>query len=189
MIQIFGNAPNQISCLTLITFALVMHIHLLLVSDQHSNIFPTLPNKLQSMKFTQIWVKGSKKKKPLWQSILSRKESRSFLCVEVPHFFFFHLMNGRDCVPWKKCYITKGFPAMSAHFSSYLHILHKNLTKLSCTGQHTVSSHVYLGKMYKLKRIRNELLKCILTSSLLFCQELVEIAKYVAGKHSHVYAH
>lgn len=89
MIQIFGNAPNQISCLTLITFALVMHIHLLLVSDQHSNIFPTLPNKLQSMKFTQIWVKGSKKKKPLWQSILSRKESRSFLCVEVPHFFFF----------------------------------------------------------------------------------------------------
>lgn len=88
MIQIFGNAPNQISCLTLITFALVMHIHLLLVSDQHSNIFPTLPNKLQSMKFTQIWVKGSKKKKPLLQSILSRKESRSFLCVEVPHFFF-----------------------------------------------------------------------------------------------------
>lgn len=157
MIQIFGNAPNHTSCLTLITFALVMHIHLLLVSDQHSNIFPTLSNKLQSMKFTQIWVKGSKKKKPLWQSVLSRKESRSFLCVELAHIFF-HLMNGRDCVPWKKCYIIRGFPGMSAHFSSYLHILHKNLTKLSCIGHHTISSHVYLGKM--LQNEKESEMKC-----------------------------
>lgn len=86
MIQIFGNTPDKTSCMTLITFSLAVHIHLLLISDHHSNLFPTLSNRLCSTKFTEIGVKGSKKIKPLWQNFLSRMQRKVSLCIASVYF-------------------------------------------------------------------------------------------------------
>lgn len=86
VIQIFGNTPDKTSCMTLIAFALAVHIHLLLISDHHSNVFPTLSNRLCRMKFTEIGVKGSKQIKPLWQNFLSRMQGKVSLCIASIYF-------------------------------------------------------------------------------------------------------